>query len=226
MKKKQEAISAALHYLSYQPRTHLEMETHLLQKGYTPLEVKEALHRLSEYGYVNDEVYAQRVTEMTMLHPTKGKNSLPGKLARKGIDDELIQQVMDVYDEKEDEVKALDLARKFMMSSLNQPLRKNVDQLTRRLLSRGFAREVIYRVIKEIEADDSLAQARDDAEPALYDQAVMLAEKTLRRWESKEPQETMLRRRIMQALYQRGYDTDISRRAAEQVVNHWQKNRH
>ncbi|SMP48398.1 regulatory protein RecX [Anoxynatronum buryatiense] len=226
MKKKPEAISAALNYLSYQSRTRQEMEKYLKIKEYTPKEITETLSRLSDYGYINDESFTRRVSEMTMQHPLKGKNSLPGKLARKGIDDELIQQAMEVYDEKEDEKKALALARKFMLSALDMPLRKNLDQLTRKLFSRGFTSDVIYRVIKEMERDESLVKAREDAEPALYDHALALAEKTLQRWEAKEPEEPMLRRRMMQSLYQRGYETDISRRAVEDVLSSWLKKRY
>ncbi|MDW7672678.1 MAG: RecX family transcriptional regulator [Bacillota bacterium] len=218
MKQKPSALSAALTYLSYQARTRLEMEQYLKKKEYTAAEIAQAIIRLKEYGYVDDAGFARRVAEMTHQHPAKGKNSLPQKLSRKGIPEELIQQTMEDYDESVDEEKAMLLARKHLMTTLDQPWKKCLDQINRRLFSRGFTSEVIRTVIRQLEGDETLAAAREDAEDDRYQQALALAIKTMNRWEAKEPLEYKLRQRILQSLFQKGFESDLAQRAAEEAL--------
>ena len=219
MKKEQSALSIALTYLSYQARTRREMEGHLTKKGFSEAEIREALDRLKEYGYVDDEVYVRRMAEMTEQHPGKGKNSIPGKLIRKGIPEELIQQTLEAYDESVDEEKAMTLARKHLMNQLDQPWRKCVDQVYRKLFGRGFTNEVIRSVIRRLEEDETILAAREAETDARYQQALALALKVIRRWEEKEPLDRQLRQRVLQSLIQKGYDTETAHRAAGEALD-------
>lgn len=219
MKKQQSALSTALTYLSYQARTRKEMIQYLEKKEYNRAEIDEALVKLKEYGYIDDAGFAKRVAEMTHLHPAKGKNSMPRKLSQKGISEDLIQQTMETYDESVDQEKALVLAHKHAMNNLDQPWRKCLDQINRKLYSRGFTGEVIRSVIRLLEDDTHLTTARDGETEARYQQALALAMKTHSKWAKKEPIQGRLRQRILQALFQKGYESDLAQRAVEEVFN-------
>lgn len=218
MKKEQSALSAALTYLSYQARTRQEMEQYLKKKEFTKEQITSAMARLKEYGYVDDAGYAKRVSEITHLHPGKGKNSIPGKLSRKGIPEELIQQTLEDYDESVDEEKALALARKHLMNTLDQPWRKCMDQVNRKLFSKGFTGDVIRSVVRTLESDEELQAAREGETDARYQQALALALKTMHRWEAREPMERKLQQRILQSLFQKGFEPDLAHRAAEEAL--------
>lgn len=219
MKKQQSAISTALNYLSYQARTRKEMVQYLEKKEYGKIEIEVTLAKLKEYGYIDDEGYAKRVAEITHLHPAKGKNSMPRKLSQKGIPEELIQHTMEAYDESVDQVKALTLARKHAMNNLDQPWKKCLDQINRKLYSRGFTSEVIRSVIRQLEDDPALNASREEETDARYQQALAVAMKTHGKWVNKEPMKGKLRQRILQSLFQKGYESDLAQRAVEEVMN-------
>jgi len=219
LKKQQSALSKALMYLSYQARTRKEMTKYLEKKEYSKAEIDEAMTKLQEYGYIDDEGYAKRVSEITHMHPAKGKNSMPRKLNQKGIPEELIQQTMETYDETVDEEKALVLAHKHAMNNLDQPWKKCLDQINRKLFSRGFTGEVIHSVIRKLEYDPDVTAGRDEETDARYQQALALAYKTHNKWAKKEPIKGRLRQRILQSLFQKGYESDLAQRAVEEVLN-------
>lgn len=218
MNKDKSALSAALHYLSYQDRTKKEMIEYLQKKGFHPAEIDEAVVRLKDYGYINDADYAQRVSAKTQSHPAKGRNTLPRKLANKGIPEAIVEQTMDEYDESVDTEKALVLANKLMLNALDKPWKKNVDQISRKLFSRGFSSEVIRTVIRQLEEDDHLKSARLEQEEALRRKAVLHAGKVMRQWAGKEPSPSKLRQRLMQSLFQQGYEGDLIKNVVEEVL--------
>ena len=215
MKTKPSALYAALHYLSYRSRTRSEMEAYLTRKQYPANEIHEAMSKLKTYGYIDDEDYVRRVSDGVHQHPTKGRNSLPGKLIRKGISQELVMQTLENYDETADEAKAFRFGHQQMMNSLSQPWRKCVDSLYRKLISRGFTSDVIQQVIQRLASDTELQSAREAAEDEQFQQALATAEKTFLRWQHQEPSRSKLRQRMLQSLYQRGYEGEMAHRAVE-----------
>ena len=118
-----------------------------------------------------------------------------------------------------DEEKAMTLARKHLMNQLDQPWRKCVDQVYRKLFGRGFTNEVIRSVIRRLEEDETILAAREAETDARYQQALALALKVIRRWEEKEPLDRQLRQRVLQSLIQKGYDTETAHRAAGEALD-------
>jgi regulatory protein len=219
MKKDKSALGLALHYLSYQDRTKKEMIEYLQKKGCPSEEIDEAVLRLKDYGYINDEDYARHVSDMTQNHPAKGRNTLPRKLGHKGIPEEIIEQTMEDYDESVDTRKALVLANKMMMNALDVPWKKNVDQVGRKLFSRGFSTEVIRTVVRQLEQDETLKSARHAHEEALYLKAISHAGKVLRQRSRKDPDPSKLRQSVMQSLYQQGYESDMIKKVVDEVMH-------
>ena len=52
------AFDTALYYITFKDRTKKEISTKLKEKGYSDLDIEEAILKLKEYGYINEENYA------------------------------------------------------------------------------------------------------------------------------------------------------------------------
>ena len=52
------AFDVAANYIAFKDRTENEVYNKLKEKGYCSQEIDDAIQKLLEYGYVNDERYA------------------------------------------------------------------------------------------------------------------------------------------------------------------------
>lgn len=209
MQEKESALSRALHYLSWRSRTKSEVQQHLRDKAYTESEITEALHRLMDYGYVNDDAYMKQVTESILANPGKGKNTIKGKVRHKGIDDELISQHIESYHNQVDEKKAVLLARKLVKQSAKLPWRKIQEKMSRQLMSKGFDQEVIQKTLRWIEDNKDIYQLYEEHNDIRKNKARVDAEKLYIKWSKKEKDRRIIRSKVMQSLYQKGYDGDL-----------------
>jgi|GEM_PF-1324520 len=209
MTEKESALSCALHYLSWRARTRNEVIQHLRQKEYTEAEISDALQRLSDYGYVNDEAYMKQVSESILSHPGKGKNSIKGKVRHKGIDEELIHQHLENYDNEVDEEKALLLAQKLVKQSQSLPWRKIQEKIIRQLMSKGFDQEVIQRTLRRMEANTEIQQLFEERFDVRKEKAMADAQKLYHKWTQKEKDRRIIRSKVMQSLYQKGYTSEL-----------------
>ena len=218
MTEKESALSRALHYLSWRSRTRNEVIQHLRQKEYTETEITDALHRLADYGYVNDDAYMKQVTESILAHPGKGKNSIKGKVRHKGIDEELVHQHIENYDNEVDEEKARLLAQKLVKQSQNLPWRKIQEKINRQLMSKGFDQEVIQRTLRGVEENTEIQQLFEERFDARKEKAIADAQKLYHKWMHKEKDRQIIRSKIMQSLYQKGYTTELIHQVTASVM--------
>ncbi|MEF9989277.1 MAG: RecX family transcriptional regulator [Christensenellaceae bacterium] len=126
----QYAFSAGLSYVSAKMRTEKEVCTKLKQKGLDERATADALQKLTEYGYVDDEnyavVYAQellqkygrRVAVQKMILRGISAEAAKEALAQFPQDDELIdtylENLMDKYEEEEPYKKKQKIIRSLM----------------------------------------------------------------------------------------------------------------
>lgn len=87
------ALDAALSFLSRRLLTRCEMIQRLGMKGFSSDEVEKALERLTEWGYLNDREYALAYTRSKQSNYSKKRIEL--ELNSKGIEDELIEEVLE-----------------------------------------------------------------------------------------------------------------------------------
>ena len=218
MTEKETALSRALHYLSWRSRTKAEVVLHLREKDYTEKEITEALQRLSEYGYVNDEEYIKRVTETIRLHPGKGKHTIKQRVRNKGIEDQLVSQFIENYDEKVDEEKAINLAKKLIERSSSLPWKKIQEKISRQLMSKGFSQEVIQKTFLELDKSSDIIQLYDERHEERKEKALSEAVKLYHKWIKKEKDRRIIRSKLMQSLYQKGYSTELIQQAINSVM--------
>ncbi len=96
----QRAYHNALRLLGYRPRSRLEIERHLRQKGYETEAIDAAMARLVANRYIDDEAFARSwLNHRERLRP-RGARGLSHELRQKGVDRDIIDNILTDLDEE------------------------------------------------------------------------------------------------------------------------------
>lgn len=151
------AFNSALNQLSYRARSKSEVEKNLRTKGYSCDAIKNAIEKLEKFKYLDDVAFANSYIKEKQNINKVGKRMLKQGLYQKGIDKELIDQIVteNVKDEEE-YLRALELAQK-KNSNMNSEKNKNkkYKKLSDILSRKGYSFDIISKVLK-IVLNDSL----------------------------------------------------------------------
>ncbi|MCQ2567211.1 MAG: recombination regulator RecX [Mogibacterium sp.] len=148
-KKKKTAMEAAASYLADRMRTIAELRKYLGNRDYTNKEIDETVSELIGLRYLDDYQYALRYYEYN-YEKKRGMKRAARELAEKGVDRETIRNAGEdfIYENSIDEYEmALELARKELVREVDDRL---VARVARKLESRGFANDVIIRVLEQM----------------------------------------------------------------------------
>lgn len=92
------AFIAGLRLLSYRDHSEKEITDKLVQKGQKAEYAKAAAEKLKEYGYINDERYAQNLAETLLERKGMSVRGIKSELFRKGISREIADNVAENLD--------------------------------------------------------------------------------------------------------------------------------
>ncbi len=120
-----------------------EVKDKLIKKGYNINGINAAIDLAKEYGYINDENYAQKFVQSKSL---KSKREIQSKLYSKGIDKNIISEALQVISEEDEQLKANQLAEKYMRNK--QPDTKVMGNLYNFLARKGYSHEVCMKTLK------------------------------------------------------------------------------
>ena len=161
-KSKKTAMEAAGDLLASRMRTTAEMRKLLADKGYDSDEVDEAVSMLIGLRYLDDYEYAKNYYSYNASKKRGGRRAMR-ELEEKGVDKETIKFAFEdfMYESQVDEFKtALEIARRevFVTDDLSADAEvrmKEVDdklaaRVARKLETRGFGHDDIYRVLGEM----------------------------------------------------------------------------
>jgi regulatory protein len=141
----------ALNFISYRPRSEMEVRKNLLKHD-TPEDVTtEVLDRLRRIGLVDDVIFAQSWVDNRSTFRPRGRRALITELRQKGIGEEAIEEALSGLEEDNLAYRAaLKQSRKY--EGLDwQPFRRKMGAfLARRGFSYGVAKPVIERVWSEM----------------------------------------------------------------------------
>ena len=142
------ATQNGIRMLYSKDRTEYEMRQNLIRKGFDEDTAEGAVMQLKSMGYINDRLYAHKyISDRIKLKP-KSKKALMYELQKKGIDREIIAEVLDEF-EMDESIIAYRIARtKFNKYDISDPLiQKRIFSF---LAHRGFSNEIINDVIKQL----------------------------------------------------------------------------
>lgn len=135
------AFDKALKYLSA-IKSEKQVKDYLFGKGYAKKTVDFVIKKLYEYNYLNDELFAKAY--ISNYQAKKGKRLLAFELETKGISREIINNLLENFDDNEEIIYAL--ANKFLK---NKPLdNKTAKKLINHLFSKGYSFNKINKVVK------------------------------------------------------------------------------
>jgi regulatory protein len=149
-----------LDQLTGQARSRAELATKLAKKQ-VPGEVAERLlDRFEEVGLIDDAAFARDWVQSRQQGRGLARRALAAELRRKGVDQEVIADAVDVVD-ADDEVEAARLLVRRKLRSLQRfDQVTQLRRLTGMLARKGYSSAVAYRVVRE-----ELAGADDYLEP-------------------------------------------------------------
>ena len=139
------ARKTALKYLASRARTEFQVNEMLFRKGFDKETTQQVINNLKEYGFLNDEVFAENYVQKKFLHP---KAFLEANLKNLGVDKTIIKRVLDGVDSGAELRVAMSLAiGRRKRRGDDYPL-ANIAAFLRR---RGFSQETIERVCNCLE---------------------------------------------------------------------------
>ena len=144
-------FNAALHFLSYRPRSESEVKMRLLKHGFAMPEIETALEKLKEQGYLDDTTFAEFWKDSRDTFRPQSKLMTRVELRRKGVAGEVIDEVVGGLDDSESAYRA-GVARAHRIS-VSDPLvfRKRLgDYLRRRGFSYSVSNEAVTRILNEM----------------------------------------------------------------------------
>jgi regulatory protein len=141
-------------------QTGRELRTRLLRKGFDTEAIDAALGRLTDYGYLNDERFAELWIENRLAHRPRGKRMLEHELRQKGVDRQIVGETVAGM-EIDDRTAALELAQKRLKSVQGLPLDEQKKKMTGILARRGFDYGVIRATLETV-----LGEPLDDIDDA------------------------------------------------------------
>jgi regulatory protein len=92
---KSKSYNFAIRYLALRPRSSHEVSEYLVyRKGFTQEEAEYTIHRLTNEKYINDQDFAEMWVRNRMLLSPKSVRVLRLELVKKGVDKQLIDNVL------------------------------------------------------------------------------------------------------------------------------------
>jgi regulatory protein len=140
-------LNAALHFLSYRPRSESEIKLRLKHQGYTAENINGVIDHLKSLNLVNDIAFAEywKVNRNTFRPRSQGLVKM--ELRRKGLNTETIDQVVQDVDDVENAYRiAVIKAQKLSLADF-QVFRQKLGSYLQR---RGYSYGVINKTIKQV----------------------------------------------------------------------------
>lgn len=139
------AFDKAVNLLTFKDRTTQEITKRLKENGYSSDEIEETVEKLTYYGYLNDENYT--ISYIKDNTSKKGKRLIANELSQKGIQKEIIADILS--DSEIDEISTIReiMGRRYRDTDLSDE--KVYRRLVGFFLRRGFSYDNVMKVIKD-----------------------------------------------------------------------------
>lgn len=143
--------SYALKYISKRFCSEYDLRRYLKKLKFSSEGITNAIKKLKEYGYLDDEKWSERVANN--LKSCHGKRYIKQQLQAKGIEDDSINNILDNIGSEEE--ACLDVAKRWIRMHGKLDDVKNKTKLMRFLGARGFDFGTIRSVLINLNEDVS-----------------------------------------------------------------------
>ena len=146
----EKAMDLAANYLSYKARTASEMITYLRKKNVADADIDYVMEKLREYRYVDDESYLKNYVENNRQLTYYGTKRLLQDLKRRGISDDLLRTLGDLFPSAAEYQCCMTVAVKNLRQLNGKPVLEKRKKLYDKLARMGFSRDMAMDVIREL----------------------------------------------------------------------------
>lgn len=192
---KAKAVELATSYLSYQPRTIKEIKDYLKKHEVEAEVADQAVSTLSELGYIDDASFARLFVKNNLHVGKDGPNSVKRKLLQKGVDDNIITDILDETNEDEWNDVGLRLIHSLIHQQGKIAVREIERKAKTKLMSHGFGSDQTSEIIALLD----LKNDEQDQLEALKKQGI----KVYKRYRNQD--EFTRKQKVKRYLYQHGF---------------------
>jgi len=143
----QRCLNAAVHYLSYRPRSEAELRKRLHQRGFDIGNVEAVTTRLKEHGLVNDMAFAQFWKDDRESFSPRSQWLTKLELRQKGVASDIIDQSVNTIDDNDSAYRAIQSKVRSLIYSDYQSFHRRLGEYLKR---RGFSYEVIEHAVERM----------------------------------------------------------------------------
>ncbi len=142
----------ALDLLSSRSHFERELERKLLKRGYERAEVTDTLEDLRAQGLLDDRRTAGEFVRGRLARAPEGRRRLRAELARRGVDGEIISDVLAEETDDDDRDLARQAAARWRRTRSRPGRAAHLEKaaLARHLAGRGFSQHAVYSVLEEL----------------------------------------------------------------------------
>ncbi len=150
------ALEYAARILGIRAHSTGELRAKLRKKEYSRREIEEVIAEFTRLGYLNDAQYAESLCA-NLSARGNGKRKIFSKLRTKGIEGELLKEVMEKHEEElpEEESAAAALSRKWSALQREPDERKRKEKALRFLARRGYSAGSAYAAWNQMTGKDT-----------------------------------------------------------------------
>ncbi|KKK36548.1 recombinase RecX [Mesobacillus campisalis] len=201
------AYNAAVHYLSHRMRSEGEVREYLQKKEISEPVIQEAVDKLYQFNFLNDEEFALAFVRTQMNTTDKGPEVVKMDLKQKGLSGTIIERALKEYPLDVQVEKAVQLGRKYAAKNQKDSSRILKQKLEQLLIRKGYPFQVI-----SIAMEDVTVEKQEEFE---MDALIYQGEKLCRKHSKLSGAE--FTQKIKQGLYQKGFPMDMIERFMEDL---------
>ena len=163
---RERAMQQALLFLSYRARSEKEIRQNLSKHEIPDAIIEDALERLRRNGFANDKQFASAWVENRSTFRPRGRRALALELRQKGIDNSIIETVLEDVDE---DVLAYEAGQKKASKLRVREWSEFRKKLSDFLARRGFSYSVIAPIVSRL-----WSEIHTEGEDQIYDNEEIL----------------------------------------------------
>lgn len=144
-------FTRCLNKLNSRDYTVKEIETYLKKYGdLSQNEKQEIINDLSSYGYLQDESVAESQLYIDQYHLVGKKNSAR-ELKKRGVDKEVIEEVLSQVDESEEKQRAIQKGQQLLKGCKDKSYKETIYYIKNKLMLAGFSD--VNEVIEQLDIE-------------------------------------------------------------------------
>jgi regulatory protein len=143
------ARAIVLRQLSMAPRSRVQLERKLRQRGCDDDVARRVLDRMTEVGLVDDEAYAEMLVRARHSEKGLARRALAHELRKQGIDQEVADEALGQVGAGDERLRAEQLVEKRMRGLHGLAPEVQTRRLAGLLARKGYSSEVAWPVIRE-----------------------------------------------------------------------------